>query len=264
MGIMGIIGVASKFLGSIGDVVKTKHIARGVILSSWAGMALAMFIFSAYLYTTYLVWYNIEAPAGVDFMLVVRYELLALFTGIMGISTPAMIKGIKIKGKDLKKTLDINTAKKAAILASNPKPSVNHNEGLVILRDYKKKSTQSVVLYNGAATGVNILELPTEYDGVPNVQGKCCILEGTYDIQYLAHTAKGKDFGGIGCIWIKDVVGRSGILIHPGNWLRQIQGCLLPCKSITSGPKANQSRPAFAELNKLITRKDVKQITITS
>jgi hypothetical protein len=33
--------------------------------------------------------------------------------------------------------------------------------------------------------------------------------------------------------WVKDVPGRDGILWHPGNYTRDIQGCFLPGEELT-------------------------------
>lgn len=48
-----------------------------------------------------------------------------------------------------------------------------------------------------------------------------CIPEGTYEV--VKH--KSPKFGD--CFWIKNVKNRSEILIHPGNFHRQILGCIL-------------------------------------
>lgn len=60
------------------------------------------------------------------------------------------------------------------------------------------------------------LELPWK-DNQRNIS---CIPEGTY--QVIKHTSpKFKQ-----CFWIRDVEGRSEILIHTGNFVRELRGCL--------------------------------------
>jgi len=49
-----------------------------------------------------------------------------------------------------------------------------------------------------------------------------CIPDGTYKV--IQHTSP--KFGW--CLWLQDVPGRSEILIHQGNYTRQIHGCILP------------------------------------
>lgn len=54
-----------------------------------------------------------------------------------------------------------------------------------------------------------------------NQKKKSCIPAGEYDV--VKH--KSPKFGL--CFWIKNVKNRSEILIHPGNFHRQILGCIL-------------------------------------
>lgn len=63
-----------------------------------------------------------------------------------------------------------------------------------------------------------ILELPW----LDNVRRKSCIPEGEYRV--MAHQSP--KFGA--CFWVRDVPGRSEILIHPANYTRQLLGCLAP------------------------------------
>ena len=61
------------------------------------------------------------------------------------------------------------------------------------------------------------LELPWKN----NKKRVSCIPEGVYDV-VLHHSPK---FGK--CFWVKNVPERSEILIHPGNYHKQILGCIL-------------------------------------
>ena len=67
------------------------------------------------------------------------------------------------------------------------------------------------------------LELPDlNNDGIPNNEvRKSCIPEGIYPV--VRHTSPkfGKTF------WVKNVPGRSAILIHPGNYYYHTLGCIL-------------------------------------
>ena len=63
-----------------------------------------------------------------------------------------------------------------------------------------------------------ILELPWKN----NERRVSCIPEGEYRV--IAH--KSRKFGH--CFWVRDVPGRSEILIHPANYTRQLLGCLAP------------------------------------
>lgn len=62
------------------------------------------------------------------------------------------------------------------------------------------------------------LELPW----LGNVQNQSCIPVG----EYAVIKASSPKFGEV--FYIKDVPGREGILIHPGNSLRHTRGCILP------------------------------------
>lgn len=62
------------------------------------------------------------------------------------------------------------------------------------------------------------LELPWK----DNKRRESCIPVGIYPI--IKHTSP--KFGK--CFWIKEVPNRSGILIHPANYTRQLLGCIAP------------------------------------
>ena len=63
------------------------------------------------------------------------------------------------------------------------------------------------------------LELPWQ----GNAQSVSCIPEGDYRYIKANSPRRGSDV-----IWLESVPGRSAIQIHPGNFTRQIEGCILP------------------------------------
>lgn len=67
------------------------------------------------------------------------------------------------------------------------------------------------------------LELPNlNDDGIEgNERRKSCIPEGVYPVVRHNSPKFGK------CFWVKDVPGRDGILIHPGNYHWHTLGCIL-------------------------------------
>jgi hypothetical protein len=67
------------------------------------------------------------------------------------------------------------------------------------------------------------LELPDlNNDGIPNNEvRKSCIPEGIYPVVRHNSPKFGETF------WVKDVPGRSAILIHPGNYYYHTLGCIL-------------------------------------
>ena len=67
------------------------------------------------------------------------------------------------------------------------------------------------------------LELPDlNNDGIENNEvRKSCIPEGTYRVTRHTSPKFGKTF------WVRDVPGRSAILIHPGNYYYHTLGCIL-------------------------------------
>jgi hypothetical protein len=66
--------------------------------------------------------------------------------------------------------------------------------------------------------GVMTLELPWKN----NEKSVSCIPPGTYDVEAITRASKG-DYA----IWVKDVPGRSEVLVHKGNSTSDIRGCIL-------------------------------------
>jgi len=101
-----------------------------------------------------------------------------------------------------------------------------------ILHRYPNQDIQTkgeLSIYHGDKVVFNCktLELPWK-DNKRNIS---CIPEGTYRVERYWHEFFGN------CFWVKDVPGRTGILIHIGNYAgsinpktkrSDIQGCILP------------------------------------
>jgi hypothetical protein len=95
---------------------------------------------------------------------------------------------------------------------------------IIQLRTYKLNATYSnAFIVDGHGTNIfnyHILELPWR----DNKRSVSCIPEGEYVVVKMKPTEKRPYV----YFWIKDVKGRSGILMHRGNYTRQILGCQLP------------------------------------
>lgn len=90
-----------------------------------------------------------------------------------------------------------------------------------LIRTYHDDCTEGALMMLDDAkilTTCNILELPNK----ENKQRISCIPEGEYEV--VPHTSP--KFGR--CFWVKNVENREGILIHGGNTVDDIKGCLLP------------------------------------
>ncbi len=87
-------------------------------------------------------------------------------------------------------------------------------------RTYTKSYTEGVL--TTPFGDFHILELPWK----DNERGKSCIPEGTYTVfkdKYRGGKKKGKP-----AFRFRNVSGRSGILLHIGNFLKDTDGCLIP------------------------------------
>lgn len=94
---------------------------------------------------------------------------------------------------------------------------------MILYRQYFKNYTLGHLSLGEGSTFAT-LELPREVEGKRNVKEECCIPEGRYDVEWLKRSGSGK-YSNVA--WIRGVPGRSGILIHNGNWLRNTKGCVL-------------------------------------
>jgi hypothetical protein len=96
-------------------------------------------------------------------------------------------------------------------------------------RTYKDNATIGIgAVYN--LENFKVFEFVTlELPWKENQRNVSCIPEGDYLVVKLPPTSKRKyDY-----FWVQDVPGRTSILWHPGNYTRQILGCILPGESLT-------------------------------
>ena len=101
------------------------------------------------------------------------------------------------------------------------------------------------------------LELPWK-DNQRNVS---CIPEGKYNVSKKDSPKFGK-----GTFAINDVPGRSNILIHPGNFTREIQGCILLGERFSDidKDKITDVVRSRATINKVKSLADTFELTIIS
>lgn len=86
---------------------------------------------------------------------------------------------------------------------------------LILKRIYLREATVGVL--TGNSIQVCTLELPNKQNA-PNVS---CIPAGLYKCKPIVSPSLGP------CFDVQDVLGRTFIRIHKGNYTRQIQGCIL-------------------------------------
>jgi hypothetical protein len=97
-----------------------------------------------------------------------------------------------------------------------------------IKRTYKENATYGeaqVIDNHEPVFDFKTLELPWQ----ENQRRISCIPEGEYMVWKMQPTAKRK----YEYFWVQDVKNRDSILFHPGNYTRQILGCILPGESHT-------------------------------
>lgn len=102
-----------------------------------------------------------------------------------------------------------------------------------------------------------VLELPWK-DNKPRVS---CIPEGVYPVTKIANHPK---YGN--CFLLHEVPGRSEVMIHPGNYTKQILGCLLPGDAFRDIDKdgaldVTNSKPTLNMLYKLAPNSFTLKIT---
>ena len=92
-----------------------------------------------------------------------------------------------------------------------------------ILYRISKDENQTLGELQVGELSVFTLELPDlNDDGIENNEvRKSCIPDGIYRVTKHTSPKFGKTF------WVKDVPGRSAILIHPGNYYYHTLGCIL-------------------------------------
>lgn len=97
---------------------------------------------------------------------------------------------------------------------------------LILIRDYQEKQTlgEYLIYQDHKIAGIfKCLELPW----LDNQRNISCIPEGKYKVVKRKTEKRGLHFH------ILDVPGRTWILLHPGNYYFDIQGCQLPGMSFT-------------------------------
>lgn len=111
--------------------------------------------------------------------------------------------------------------------------------------------------------GVDRICLMGELPWRENRADRSRIPAGTYRVEYLARSGSGKYRD---VYWVRDVPGRSGILIHAGNVMGDVEqgyradswGCLLPGKRmghLWDQRAVLSSRAALRELHKVTGRR---------
>jgi hypothetical protein len=89
---------------------------------------------------------------------------------------------------------------------------------------YTKYGTFGVFILDNGIPALVTVEREWK-DNRPYIKGKqsgSCIPAGWYDVEFYIHPTWGKT-------WVvKDVPNRSDIMIHPANYMKQLQGCVAP------------------------------------
>jgi len=115
---------------------------------------------------------------------------------------------------------------------------------MILLRLIKASRYTLGVLFTNS--GIFYTMEPPWRDNKRNIS---CIPPGEYDFVYMPKSYSGKYRD---CYHVKDVPGRSEILIHSGNTADQTKGCILPGKKIgfLSGIRAVlNSKSALKQIN---------------
>ena len=91
----------------------------------------------------------------------------------------------------------------------------------VLSRKYgSSQTTGRMVVFNQDKVEMQLVTLELPWN---NNQHNCsCIPEGVYDVEEYVRPS------GEHCFMVKDVPGRSAILIHKGNYNSDTHGCILP------------------------------------
>lgn len=123
---------------------------------------------------------------------------------------------------------------------------------LLLERKYFPNGCNGTLSHNNVAI-CHTIELPWR----DNQIGLSCIPEGKYKIEK-RYSQKFK--------WhliLKNVAGRSFILIHPANdALKELRGCIAPVNHITGPGRGSESRIAMHKLKQLVYRALSKRETV--
>lgn len=113
---------------------------------------------------------------------------------------------------------------------------------LTLYRDYLPEGTNGALFCLGELVCYTI-ELPWR----ENEMGVSCIPEGRYRLARRYSERYGYH------LLVKEVPGRSGILVHPANdALKELRGCLAPVSRLTGAGRGLQSRVAMRRLCTLV------------
>jgi hypothetical protein len=120
---------------------------------------------------------------------------------------------------------------------------------ILVERSYRKDCTWGVLSIAGFKCFT--LELPWK----DNAKDISCIPEGTYEYDIKKSIRTGSDV-----IWLNYVEDRNAIQVHPGNYTKQILGCILVGDSIKfvdtdSIPDVTNSKTTFDNLLSILPKK---------
>lgn len=91
-----------------------------------------------------------------------------------------------------------------------------------------------------------------------NSQGISCIPPGVYEYEFIAESASGL-YKDTGALWLKDVPDRTGILVHPSNFVSQLRGCIAPGLVLRKN-SVGRSKDAMRLLVKSVPKKGTVEI----
>lgn len=112
--------------------------------------------------------------------------------------------------------------------------------------------------------------LTIERPWLDNMINASCIPEGVYSLsQRQSGVVKRTTGGEFTSGWeVCDVVGRAYIMIHPGNWAKDTEGCILPGQSFASHPEhglmVTDSRKTYRNLMSKLEARDKWTLQITN
>lgn len=112
---------------------------------------------------------------------------------------------------------------------------------VILVRSYRMDCTIGVLTLpaDGDLEGKQLYTLERPWlNNKPNIS---CIPPGFYAVKYLEKSASGRYRR---CWHVQEVSGRSGILIHAGNYVEDTLGCILPGTS-QNGSAVYNSRSAM-------------------
>jgi len=91
-----------------------------------------------------------------------------------------------------------------------------------LIRKYYPSYTQGALIALDDAGNILMHCITLELPWLDNAAGRSCIPEGIYPVEHRTSPKHGDHY------LITGVPGRDLILFHPGNYVWQLQGCILP------------------------------------